>query len=85
MILMPGRSFSGPLPPLSDAEAAIRDNLEKHLHRLADEIGERNLWRFEALQKAAEHICDSFQSYGYAPLAQEFSVEGKAVRNIEVI
>ncbi len=85
MILMPGRSFSGPLPPLSDAEATIRINLEEHLHRLADEIGERNLWRFESLQEAAAYICDSFRKYGYAPLTQEFSVEGKSVRNIEVI
>ena len=85
MIPMPGTTFSGPLPPLSDAEASIRVNLEKHIHRLAGEIGERNLWRFEALEEAAEHIDNSFRSYGYAPLAQEFCVEGKVVRNIEVI
>ncbi len=85
MIPMPGKSFSGPLPPLSGTEAIIRANLEQHLHRLAGEIGERNLWRFEALQEAAEYICESFRNDGYTPLTQQFSVEGKAVRNIEVI
>ncbi len=84
MIPMPGESFSGPLLPLSGEESATSVHLNRHLHCLAEVIGERNLWRYPALQAAADHIFDSFQSCGYAPATQEFRVEGKSVRNIEV-
>jgi len=83
MIPMPGRSFSGPLLPLSGEESSTSIKLEKHIHRLAEIIGERNLWRYPALSDAAEHISETLRSFGYTPLRQEFSVEGKAVGNIE--
>ncbi len=85
MIPMPGKSFSGPLSPLSEEEAATGANLEKHIDQLSGDIGERNLWRFEALQAAADHVFGTFRSYGYAPLTQEFSVGDKVVKNIEAV
>ncbi len=85
MIPMPGRSFSGPLLPLSGEQSATSDKLKQHLHCLAEVIGERNLWRYSALGDAAEHIFDTLGSYGYAPLKQEFSVGGKTVNNIEAL
>ncbi len=41
---------------LSAAEESIRQALEKHVRRLASEIGERNHSRPEALELAADYI-----------------------------
>ena len=43
MTSMPGKSFSGTLPPLTAEEAQIEANLNKHITYLAGEIGERNV------------------------------------------
>jgi len=48
MLPMPGRSHSGPLPPLSEAAAEIKRRLERHVQALAGQIGERNLARVVA-------------------------------------
>lgn len=85
MIPMPGRSFCGPLLPLSAEQSATRGKLKAHLHYLAEVIGERNLWRYQALGDTAEHIFDTLGSYGYAPAKQEFRVGGKRVKNIEAL
>lgn len=85
MIPMPGKSFAGPLLPLSKAESATTVNLEKHVRTLAEVIGERNLWRHQALENAARHVSDTFSSLGYSPLEQIFNVNGKPVKNIEAV
>ncbi len=85
MIPMPGKSFAGPLLPLSKAELATSINLKKHVRTLAEVIGERNLWRHQALENAAKHISDTFSSLGYSPLEQVFNVNGKTVKNIEAV
>ena len=50
---MPGDSWSGPLPPLSAQQRLIRDNLRSHVEVLAGRVGERNVWRPEAMAAAA--------------------------------
>ena len=52
MIRMPGRSFSGPLPPLTAEEAALRDRLRRQVEKLGGEIGERTVYRPEKLAAA---------------------------------
>ena len=52
----PGRSHRGPLPPPTTEEAAVVPRLERHVQRLAGEIGERNLGKHDALQEAASYI-----------------------------
>ena len=49
MTSMPGKSFSGSLPPLSAEESQIRTNLNQHITYLAGEIGERKCHRLRAL------------------------------------
>ena len=44
MIRMPGKSFRGPLPPLTAEQTALRDELRGHVQMLAGEIGERNVY-----------------------------------------
>ncbi len=81
---MPGRSFEGALPALSEEQSDLAQRLEDHVRALAGAIGERNLFRYPALIRAAEYIEASFVSAGLEPVSQAYRVQGKAVRNIEV-
>jgi len=83
MTQMPGSSQVGPLPPSSGEEAELRERLQGHVAVLAGAIGERNLWRYEALQAAADYIEQSLRTMGYRVSSQDYVVEGKTVRNIE--
>src|SRR5919108_555974 len=73
MIRMPGRSYTGPLPPLTVEEAEVRQRLARHVWTLAGEIGERNLWRYEAFDTAAQYIAATLQGLGYQVATQEFT------------
>ncbi len=84
MIVMPGRSYSGPFAPLSTDELLIAVNLQKDVTTLAATIGERNLDRYKNLQAAAQYVEDRFKSLGYAPEEQEFKAEGLSTKNIFV-
>ena len=80
---MPGDSYVGALPPLTAEETVLRDRLERHVEVLAGEIGERNVWRYEALEAASGYIEDSFVELGYTVAAQSYVARGKVVRNLE--
>ena len=81
---MPGDSWSGPLPPLSAQQRLVRDNLQAHVGALAGRVGERNVWRPEALAAAAAYIRATLEDLGYAVRAQSFLSEGVEVANLEV-
>src|SRR3954471_1199071 len=84
MIRMPGRSFHGASPPLTNAELALRDELRSDVQKLAGEIGERNLQRYEHLVAAAEFIEQSFVKAGLKPRRDGYDVAGKLCENLEV-
>ncbi len=81
---MPGRSHSGPLPPPTPEEIALRPRLRRHVEALAGDIGERHLWRHDALESAARYIEASWADLGYAVTSQPYVAHGKPVRNLEV-
>jgi hypothetical protein len=83
MILMPGRSHRGALPPLTAAQRELRDRLEAHVRRLAGEIGARNVGQPEALERSACWLEESLAGLGYAPGALRFRCEDREVRNVE--
>jgi Zn-dependent M28 family amino/carboxypeptidase len=83
MTMMPGRSFSTSLPPMTDEESTIREQLERSVNLLAGAIGERHLWRFAALTAAADYIKDTLQAHGYTVITQAYETQGKTVSNIE--
>ena len=85
IVTMPGASHDGALPGLSPEHTRLRDNLRGHVQTLAGTIGERNLRRYAALEASARYISDLFESIGYQPNLQSFSVQGKTVSNIEVV
>lgn len=83
MTRMPGRSYSESLPALSADEVELRDRLREHVWTLAGQIGERNLWRPEALAASADYIEKRFRESGYDVVSQDFVVAGITVRNLE--
>jgi hypothetical protein len=83
VVRMPGQSFSAPAPPLTPEEQDLRRRLATHVRVLASEIGERNLWRADALEAAARYVGDRFRDFGYQVHAQPFEVEGRTVKNLE--
>lgn len=83
LMVMSGRPLTDKLSFTEDeGDLAIR--LENHIRVLGGEIGERNLWRPERLEAAASYVEREFQNLGFAVEAQEYVVDGKTVRNLEV-
>jgi hypothetical protein len=79
---MPGQTHRGPLAPLSAEEGLIRDRLAAHVQTLAGNIGERNLWHYPALLRAASYIEGTLTELGYPPADEPFESRGRTVRNI---
>ena len=57
--------------------------LRAHVQMLAGTIGERHLWRCEALDRAARYVSTQLSGSGYAPQLQTFDVARIPVSNIE--
>ena len=84
MIQMPGKSYHGPLPALTEAENSLQHELRAHVEKLAGEIGERNLIWYKNLTTAAEYIEASLTKAGYAVHQHGYEVSGKMSYNLEV-
>ncbi len=82
---MPGSSWSGPLPPLTGEQQRIHDNLKRHVAALAGRIGERNVWRPEAMAAAAAYIRKTLEEAGYTVSVQPFTSRGLTVDNLEAV
>jgi Zn-dependent M28 family amino/carboxypeptidase len=84
MTAMPGRSFSGALPPLSAGEKQISASLKQYVNYLAGTIGERNMIAYPQLLKSAQYIEDQFRNLKYEVKSQEYIVQARKVRNLIV-
>ncbi len=84
LVHMPGRSYTGPLPPLSEDEVILRTRLQNHVNTLAQEIGERNLWHYPALQASVNYIRGVFRGLGYVPESLVYESGGHSVENLSV-
>jgi len=82
MTRMPGRSHHGPLPPLSAAAVPVRDALRRHVALLGGTIGERHIWRPEALARAADYVERELAAAGYQVARQGFTARGLPVANL---
>jgi len=80
---MPGSSHSGPLQPLSPEEQEVCMKLKQHLSVVAENIGERNIWKYENLEASAHYIEKVMKYLGYEIKKQEYMVMGKRVENLE--
>ncbi len=80
---VPAAAVGGPRddePPGSRGQA-----LRRHLQILAGDIGERNVWRPEALRAAGDYIRDEWQRQGFEVRAQTYAAEGVDCSNLEVV
>ena len=82
MTAVPGKPHRGPLPPLTPEEAALAASLKRHIATIA--ACEHNVAHYDELEKVARYIEAALTSLGYAVGRQEFSADGKPVRNIDV-
>jgi len=82
MTAVPGKPHRGPLPPLTPEEAALAASLKRHIATIA--AREHNVAHYDELEKVARYIEAALTSLGYAVGRQEFSADGKPVRNIDV-
>lgn len=83
MFYMPGRSFRGNLPPLTQDQKILEDALRRDVEYLSGEIGERNTYHHASLMRAAEFIERSLTDAGYAIARQRYEVEGLPCDNLE--
>jgi len=60
------------------------DALHRHVHMLAAEIGERNIWRPSALAAAEAYIEGQWRAQGYLVTAQRYTAEGVDSANLEI-
>jgi len=82
MISMPGKSYFGPLPPLTSEQKQSAEILKSRVWYLSETIGERNVFAYSSLQNAAQYIENSFQQMGYAVKSQEYTAHTQRVRNL---
>jgi hypothetical protein len=84
MIRMPGKSFRGELPPLTESQGVLEAELRRDVDMLGGIIGQRNLSYPKGLQAAVDFLERSFINAGYQPQRQTFEVFGSECCNIEV-
>jgi hypothetical protein len=84
MIQMPGESYRGELPPLTQKEVALRDALQRDVEKLGSEIGERNYLHYKELMAAADFLDASFAQAGYKVQRQGYTIDNQTYYNLEV-
>lgn len=67
MVSMPGRSWSGALPPLSVEQKVVTENLRRNLTVLSKDIGERNYLKPGSLERSADFIAAQFAEIASDP------------------
>jgi hypothetical protein len=87
MMVMPGRSWHGPLPALSPDEIGTRDQLQLDVVFLAGEeaIGERNTMLAGTLDRSAEMIEERFEKAGWPAKRLPYDDDGTTVVNLEAV
>jgi hypothetical protein len=83
MTAVPGRSWSGPLPPLDAAEKALAARLRTDVEAIAAEP--HNVAHKQALERSARYLEGRLAGLGYPVVAQRFQAGGVEVRNLEIV
>jgi Zn-dependent M28 family amino/carboxypeptidase len=88
MLNMPGESHQGPLPPLTDDEVHLRDELTAAVRMLAGQIGERHMDKPKALEQAASYLETQLRAAAEPSSATvrrlEFVADRQTIANIEM-
>lgn len=81
-LYVPGSSFTGPPPPLSDEQSSVAGRLRSHISAIASEP--HNVEHPAALERSAQAVEKAFTDTGYKVQRQTYRSRGVAVRNIWV-
>jgi len=81
---MPGKSFQGPLPPLTKAGRDLAKELRTDVEKLATDIGERNIYKYRKLVETEKFVEKSLTNAGYRVERQTYKVRGRACSNLIV-
>ncbi|MBU0605451.1 MAG: M20/M25/M40 family metallo-hydrolase [Candidatus Omnitrophica bacterium] len=60
------------------------ERLKAHVYKLSHDIGERGLFKYDNLNKAADYIAGEFRSFGYEVTFQKYNIRNRIFRNIVV-
>jgi len=82
-MIIPGHSYRGQLPSLTEAEHASSARMRHDVTYLAETIGERNTCHPAELANAEKFISDRFSEFGYSIRLETYSADGMNVSNIE--
>ncbi len=83
MVLVPGSSYEGEVRLTGEGEVELAGQLEADVRMLAEEIGERNVFHPERLQRAVAFIERELAAVGLEAERQTYEVRGVASHNIE--
>lgn len=82
-LLMPRKSYRGPLPPTDDRLVELASDLRRHVTHLAEEIGERNVHRRpRELAQTADYLEAELADAGYIVQRHEYDVDGTTCVNL---
>src|ERR1700690_2479564 len=84
MTQMPLKSFKGHLPALSATQMELATRLGEHVRYLSGTVGVRNVDPVGSLQKTEDYLRAKLVQAGYTVKDQNYTVQGDAVRNLEV-
>lgn len=79
---MPGRSYSGPLPQVDPARAALTVELRTDVEALATDIGIRDLEDGGSLRRAETRVHDALTAAGYDVRREDYDVAGHEAANL---
>jgi hypothetical protein len=79
----PDTTYEAAQLPSTHEELFLAEQLKRHVETLA--VGERNLAHYDQLEKAAAYIELTLRGYAYTVARQDYTVDGKVVRNIEAV
>lgn len=71
-------------PAMDGQEKQLATRIGVHVRKLAEEIGERNVFRPEALHAAADYLRGQWAALGYMVQSQGYVTHGVARENLEV-
>jgi len=83
MIRMPGATFAGALPPLTDSQKSLTQELRATVAHLASDIGKRSIYHPKELAESALYLKDQFAAAGYKVNEHSFPTKGSLTPNLE--
>jgi len=84
MISMPGKSYRGALPALTEEQSDLAERLRGHVETLAGDIGERNTERYGALAEAAAYVEGKLSVGGREVRRVGYDIEGRLYDDLAI-